>query len=73
MAGIHQLQQMHPDPDDDEIEDTFKLIFQNTRKRSIIESYHCSGYKKLCIVQWVKQPEYSAASTSSQCIDDQLG
>ena len=63
MIGLQQLQNIQPDVvDEDELDDTFKLSFQNTHKRSIIESYHCSGFKKMCIVKFVKLPEFTAAS-----------
>ena len=64
MAGVQQLQQIQPEIDPEEIDDTFKLSFQNTRKRSIIESYHCSGFKKMCIVTFIKMPEFTAASAT---------
>ena len=58
------LQQMEPDLDDDEIEDTFKISFENTRKRKVIENYYCSGFKKLCIVKFVNLPEFSKAPSA---------
>ena len=56
----------HPDDDDDdEDEDTFKLSFQNIRKRkAFVESFYCSGIKKRHIVHYVNEPEITPASAN---------
>ena len=57
LSGVQQLRQIKPNENDDDINDTFKISFENTSKRKMVESYHCSGFKKLCIVQYVHLPE----------------
>ena len=53
----------HPDDDDDDDEDTFKLTFQNVRKRkAFAENFYCSGLKKRHIVKYVNEPEITSAS-----------
>ena len=63
LGGVRELQFITPDTQNEDINDTFKVSFQNTRKCSLVETYHCSGYKKMCMVKYVQMPEYQSAST----------
>ena len=64
LGGVQQLQMIQPDLSDEEINDTFKVTFKNTsRKRALAQSYHCSGFKKICMVKFIHMPELSESTT----------